>query len=469
MTIKPHLSILALLASSLFSSAEWQPLFNGKNLDGWVQRGGKAKYTVEDGSIVGTSVMQTPNSFLCPDREYSDFILEYEFLVDERLNSGVQIRSHEYPEEKIYEWNGKTIKVPAGRFHGYQIEIDPDVNRGRLWAAGIFDEARRGWLYPGALGGDEKAFSAQGKETFKPGTWNHVRVEAIGTSIRTWLNGSPRATITDAMTASGHIGLQVHSIGKKEIEGTTVKWRNLRIQEVKPGSGDNSLTADEIKDGWVLLWDGKTTDGWRGAKKDHFPKQGWGMKDGILSVFEAGGFEASEGGDIITNHRFSRFEMQLDFRMTPGANSGIKYFTQPNLNPITGQGATSTAGSAIGLEFQILDDAKHPDAKMGRDGNRTIGSLYDLMTAAADKKANPPGEWNHALIVTDGTHVEHWLNGQKVITYERGSKEFKDLVDISKYKKILGFGEWKEVHILLQDHGNHVDFRNIKVRVPGAK
>lgn len=467
--MKRYLIPFALMGGSLFAAEEWKPLFNGKNLDGWVQRGGKATYAVADGAIVGTSVMKTPNSFLCTDREYSDFILEYEFLVDERLNSGVQIRSHEYPEEKKYEWNGKTIKVPAGRFHGYQIEIDPDVKRGRLWAAGIFDEARRSWLYPGALGGDEKAFSAQGKETFKPGTWNHVRVEAVGTSIRTWLNGSPRAAITDAMDASGYIGLQVHSINSKDIEGTTVQWRNLRIQEVKPGTGDNSLTTEEIKDGWTLLWDGKSTDGWRGAKKDHFPEQGWGIKDGILSVFEAGGFEASRGGDIVTNHRFSKFELQLEFRMTPGANSGIKYFTQPNLDPITGHGATSTAGSAIGLEFQILDDAKHPDAKMGRDGNRTIGSLYDLMTAAADKKAKPPGEWNHARIVTDGTHVEHWLNGQKVISYERGSKEFKDLVAISKYKKIPGFGEWKEGHILLQDHGNLVDFRNIKVRVPGGK
>lgn len=458
-----------LFASSLLADNTWKPLFDGKSLDGWVQKGGKAKYSVEEGAIVGTSILKTPNSFLCPDKEYSDFILEYEFLVDERLNSGVQIRSHAYNEDKTYDMAGKKKVVKAGRFHGYQIEIDPDVKRGRLWAAGIFDEARRGWLYPGSLGGDSAAFSAQGKEVFKPGEWNKVRVEAIGNSIRTWLNDSPRASITDAMTPSGYIGLQVHSIGKKEQEGTTVKWRNLRIKEVTPGTGENSLTAEEIKDGWMLLWDGATKDGWRGAKKPHFPKKGWGIKDGVLSVFEAGGFEASDGGDIVTLHRFSHFELKLDFRMTEGANSGIKYFCQPNLNPITGKGSDPTKGSAIGLEYQILDDKKHPDAKKGRDGNRTLASLYDLITAAEDKKPNPIGEWNHAHLITDGTHLEHWLNGEKVLSYERGSKEFKDLVAISKYKKIPGFGEWQEGHILLQDHGNHVDFKNVKLRVTGKK
>jgi hypothetical protein len=467
--MKPHLLTLALLAGPLLAADSWKPLFDGKSLDGWTQRGGKATYAVEDGTIVGTSVLKTPNSFLCTDREYSDFILEYEFLVDERLNSGVQIRSHEYPEEKTYEWNGKTIKVPAGRFHGYQIEIDPDVKRGRLWSAGIYDEARRGWLSPGALDGDEKAFSAQGRETFKPGTWNHVRIEAVGNSIRTWLNGSPRAAITDDMTASGYIGLQVHSIESKDIEGTTVKWRNLRIREVKPGTGDNSLTAEEIKNGWALLWDGTSTDGWRGAKLDHFPKRGWAIKDGLLIVNDSGGAESTNGGDIVTNHRFARFEMLFDFRMTPGANSGIKYFCQPNLDPVTGTGSTTNKGSAIGLEFQILDDKKHPDALLGRNGNRTIGSLYDLMTASADKPVNPPGEWNTGHIITDGKQVEHRLNGKSVLTFTRGDEAFRKEVQASKFKKIPGFGEWSEGHLLLQDHGDHVDFRNIKIRVPGGK
>jgi hypothetical protein len=456
-----------MMAGSARADNEWKDLFNGRDFDGWTQKGGKAKYTIKDGSIIGHSVVKTPNSFMCTDKEYGDFVLEYEFKVDPRLNSGVQIRSHSYDKVHEYKWQGKTIKVPAGRFHGYQIEIDPDVKRARMWTAGIFDEARRGWLCPGQLAGDKKAFSKQGGECFKPEAWNHVRIEAIGSSIRTWLNGSPRASIVDDMTPSGQIGLQVHGIGNnKDVEGSTVEWRHLRIKEITPSEGVNSLSKKEISEGWCLLWDGKTTQGWRGARLDTFPKTGWKIEDGVLTVLESGGGESQQGGDIVTLQRYARFDLQLEFKITPGANSGIKYFCQPNLDPITGGGAKSKKGSAIGLESQILDDVKHPDAKKGRDGNRTMASLYDLITADAAKKPNPIGEWNQMRVVTDGTHVEHWLNGKKVIEYDRGTDEFRKIVAQSKYRKIPGFGEWPEGHILLQDHGNTVSFRNVKMLVP---
>lgn len=448
----------------------WTNLLPGKDLNGWTQKGGKAKYEVKDGSIVGTSVVNTPNSFLCPEKTYSDFILEYDFKVDPRLNSGVQIRSNIYDKQKVYQWNGKEVKVPANRFHGYQVEIDPEPKKDRWWSAGIYDEGRRGWLCPGLLAGNGKTFTEEGRENFNQGGWNKVRIEAIGNSIRTWLNGKPRAAIIDDMTPSGHIGLQVHGIGNnKEVEGSQVEWRNLRIKEIKPGSGHNSLSADEIKNGWSLLWDGTTNDGWRGAKLDNFPTgKIWEMQDGILMVHESGGGESAQGGDIVTRHRFARFELKLDFKITKGANSGIKYFCQPNLDPISGSGAKAKTGSAIGLEFQILDDEGHPDAKLGRDGNRTVGSLYDLMTADPSKAPNPIGQWNSARIITDGVHTEHWLNGKKVLEYERGSDAFKKLVAMSKYKNIPGFGLWPDGHILLQDHGNEVHYRNIKVRVPAV-
>ncbi|MBP8305280.1 MAG: DUF1080 domain-containing protein, partial [Phycisphaerae bacterium] len=166
----------------------------------------------------------------------------------------------------------------------------------------------------------------------------------------------------------------------------------------------------------------------------------------------------------ITIERFSSFELRVDFRLTPGANSGIKILVQPNLDPVTGAGAKAATGSAIGLEYQILDDARHPDAKLGRDGNRTLGSLYDLMPAASAKRPNPIGEWNTARILVQGPHVEHWLNGDKILEYDRASPAFGELVARSKFKSIPGFGKWADGHILLQEHGNRVSFRNLRIR-----
>jgi hypothetical protein len=232
----------------------------------------------------------------------------------------------------------------------------------------------------------------------------------------------------------------------------------------------NSLTPTEKSAGWRLLWDGKSSDGWRSAKSDSFPKKGWGIKDGVLSVQASDGGESTGGGDIITKERFSDFELTVDFKITEGANSGIKYFVQPNLKPIDKvTGKPAATGSAIGLEFQILDDVRHPDAKLGKNGNRTIGSLYDLITADKSKKVNPIGEWNTAHIVVKGNHVEHWLNGEKVVDYERGSADYRKHVAESKYKDIPEFGEWSDGHILIQDHGNQVSYRNIKILVAAKK
>jgi hypothetical protein len=339
-----------------------------------------------------------------------------------------------------------------------------------MWSAGIYDEARRAWLVPddGVTGPHGTAFSERGLKIFKPNDWNHVRVEAIGDSLKTWLNGTPCADLRDAMTASGFIALQVHAIGKDADKiGTQVRWRNLLITEVNASAKPavNTLTPAEQAAGWRLLWDGQTTAGWRSAKAAEFPANGWLIKDGQLHVLDSGGAEAIGGGDIITRETFDQFELMVDFQLTPGANSGIKYFVQPGLAAITGSGAKAAVGSAIGLEFQILDDALHPDAKLGRDGNRTVSSLYDLMPAAASKRPSAIGGWNTARIVVNGSHVEHWLNGAKVLEYERGSPAFRAAVAASKYKNIPGFGEWPAGHILLQEHGNAVAFRNVKIRV----
>lgn len=189
--------------------APWVDLFNGKNLDGWIQRGGVAEYTVEDGVIVGTTVPKTPNSFLCTEKNYGNFILEVEYKVDPTLNCGVQIRSNSLPDYK------------NGQVHGYQAEIDPS-DRG--WSAGIYDEGRRGWLY-------DLSANPAARYAFKQNDWNHYRIEAIGDQIRTFINGVPAADLTDEMTASGFIALQVHGIGNRE-EKLKVCYRHVRIQDL---------------------------------------------------------------------------------------------------------------------------------------------------------------------------------------------------------------------------------------------
>jgi hypothetical protein len=203
-------------------------------------------------------------------------------------------------------------------------------------------------------------------------------------------------------------------------------------------------TPEIVSDDWVMLFDGKTSQGWKGAQIPQFPDSGWTIKDEMLIVEAAGG-----GGDIVTLEQFSEFDLSLEFMLTPGANSGIKYFVQP--------------GTFLGLEYQILDDQRHPDAKEGVDGNRTVASLYDLIPAE-NKMVHPPGEWNEARIVVKGNHIEHWLNGRKVVDFERGTQIFRALVAKSKYREIENFGLHPRGQILLQDHGDLVCFRNIKIR-----
>jgi hypothetical protein len=440
---------IVLFAGSLFSQEKWEPLFNGQDLKGWQKLNGKAEYKIVDGAIVGISRMDTPNTFLATQKNYGDFILEFDFKVDDGLNSGVQFRS-----ESLKEYQN-------GRVHGYQFEIDPSA---RAWTGGIYDEARRGWLYPMT-----KNIPAQ--KAFKNNEWNKARIEAIGNSIRTWVNGIECANIWDDATLSGFIALQVHAIGKKEEAGKTISWKNIRIcttdvEKYKtPSNSDvaevnvilNTISPFEAKDGWKLLWDGKTTEGWRGARLSTFPEKGWSINDGILKVHKSGGAESTNGGDIVTTKQYKNFILKVDFKITKGANSGIKYFVDSEMN--------KGEGSAIGCEFQILDDENHPDAKLGVNGNRTLGSLYDLIPSDRSGNFNfDKNGFNTALVIVRGNKVEHWLNSVKIVEYERNNQMFNALVAYSKYKNWPDFGNLTEGNILLQDHGDEVFFKNIKIK-----
>jgi len=442
------LLILASMCLTGFSQAKWETLFNGKNLNGWTKLNGNAEYIVQNGTIVGISKVNTPNTFLVTKKNYGDFILEFEFKVDDGLNSGVQFRSL---SDKSYN---------NGRVHGYQFEIDPSP---RAWSGGIYDEARKGWLY-------DLAAYPNAQKAFKNEAWNTARIEAVGNSIRTWINDVPCSNILDNQTASGFIALQVHDIGSdKRLEGKTVAWRNIRIltsnieNELYPDSKSapqkncipNTISALEKKRGWELLWDGATTQGWRGARLADFPQKGWIIEDGILKVLKSDGGESTNGGDIVTVNKYKNFVLKVDFRITKGANSGIKYFVDTELN----QGA----GSSIGCEFQILDDMHHPDAKLGVAGNRKLGALYDLIPTIPNKPYRG-GFFNTATVVVKDNHVEHWLNGIKIVEYERNNQMWNALVAYSKYNVWSDFGNFETGHILLQDHGDEVWFQNIKIK-----
>lgn len=438
--------IALLLISASCKDGQWENLLKN-DLSDWEQLNGKAPFIVEKGVVTGTTVTKSPNSFICTKKEYGDFILEFDTWFDPQMNSGVQIRSESRPDYQ------------NGRVHGYQIEMDPSE---RAWSGGIYDEARRGWLYT-------LDKNPAGQKALKVGEWNHYRVEAIGNSIRTWVNGVPCADLIDNLTPSGFIALQVHSIGNDTTRaGLQVKWKNINIltenlEEYKTPYEplipqisflDNELASREIEDGWKLLFDGKTSEGWISAKTDSFPASGWKISDGTITV-DPESKRPGEGGDIVTTDKFSNFELSVDFLYTTGANSGIKYFVDTE--------ADNGALASIGCEYQILDDRNHPDAKAGFAGNRTLAGLYDLI-APKNKRDNGSNQWNRATIIVNGNKVQHWLNGFLTVEYERSTPEWRELVETSKFKPVNGFGEAAEGRILLQDHGNAVSFKNIKIK-----
>ena len=206
----------------------------------------------------------------------------------------------------------------------------------------------------------------------------------------------------------------------------------------------NTLTPEEKAAGWKLLFDGKSTDGWRTFKKTTFPAKGWVVEDGVLCHPARAG-----GGDIISDAAFDNFDLQWEWKMSTGGNSGVKYFI------------TEERAQALGHEYQLIDDANHPDAKLAA-GKRVTAAFYDVF-APKETKLKPVGEWNQSRVLVKGNHVEHWLNGAKVLEYELSSDEVKAAVAASKFKGVKDFGTRLKGHILLQDHGDEVSFRNLKI------
>ncbi len=400
------LACLILVTGSAVAQEEWQDLFDGKTFNGWVQRGGKAEYHVEDGCIVGTSVLRTPNSFMCTEKHYSDFILELEFLVDPRMNSGIQIRSNSFKKYK------------RGQVHGYQVEIDPDVKRGRLWSGGIYEEGRRGWLFD--LENNEAA-----RKAFKPEVWNHYRIEAIGDSIKTWINGVPAADLKDSMTPSGFIGLQVHGT---KTAGLQIKWRNIRIQDLKV----DNMGAVPPEDAVVLIGKDGDLSNWRQ------PVPFTVLEDGVLEV-------APDKGNLLSAKTYGDMLLHVEF----------------NINKVEGAEGTQNAGnSGIYIqqryEVQILDTHG-----VEKPAYQDCGALYKTKVPDVNA-ARPAGEWQ----VYDIDFQQARWDGKKktknaVISVIQNGKTIHDKFEIPNKTGAGNREAPRPGRLKLQDHGNPVKFRNV--------
>ncbi|MFI3248117.1 MAG: DUF1080 domain-containing protein [Rikenellaceae bacterium] len=441
----PMLAMAATLLLSSCGASTVTPLFNGEDFTGFEPLGGRAEFVVEDGALVGISTKGEPNSFVATTESYGDFILEFDMWNDTLLNSGVQIRSHSRS-------NGSKV-------YGYQCEIDPSD---RAWSGGIYEEGGRGWL--ATLDGYEV-----GQKAYKREDWNHYRVEALGNNIRVWLNGVSTANLYDDRESEGFIAFQVHSAGGPKI-GRKTMWKNITIDTVdvakkrlKGGIAPeinripNTLTESEIEAGWELLFDGKSLDKWMSFNGSAVPAA-WTVEDGAAYIQRG---KKLPGGGIITKQEYSAFEFSVEFKLTPKANSGIKYFVKTKVDPQSEKNVT------YGLEYQLMDNERYA----GREGmdKYKLAGLYDMIAPGAIRFSGVK-IWNQAVIkVFPNGHVEHWLNGFKVIEFERGSDEFRELVAQSKYSAPsynidVPFGEDESGAIMLQDHNDLVYFRNIKIR-----
>jgi len=259
---------------------------------------------------------------------------------------------------------------------------------------------------------------------------------------------------------NGPIGIQCWAIKELPQEHLAVTMKSINSFREKYEIPNNILSPEEKKSGWKLLFDGKSTKNWRGINQESFPSFGWKLENGNLIACVEGGAESGAGGDIITKKKYGKFILKWEWQMhSKGGNSGLKYFVQ--------EGVGDNKGYGFGLEYQLLDDKYHAwmsQGKMKPNDYHTLGSLYEIYPASPDKRPSPLGLWNESMIVCDGNKVEHWLNVVKILEYDRSSVDFKAKIAASKFKDVNGFGTLPEGHLLLQDHGSIIHFRNIKIK-----
>ncbi len=412
-TNKPKLALAGLILSAAISLLPcglkadhhgWVSLFDGKSLDGWVQKNGTATYRIENGAIVGKTADGSPNSFLCTEKVYGDFDLEFEVKVDDRLNSGVQIRSQTV---------GGTNE---GRVNGPQVEIEASGPNGAE-AGYIYGEAAGGWMTPESRLVPHKAF--------KDGEWNAYRILAEGPRIRVWINGTLISDLVDLEKFESHpkgfIGLQVHGIGRGQ-GPFEVAWRNLRIREIH---------ADANTAQWKNLYNGRDLSGWQ-TTGNWIPEE-----NGVLLIQpREGELGWQRYTDYIwTTRTYDDFVLDLEYSYPKGGNSGVFFRVGDLKDPVE-----------TGIEAQILDN--HGDSKQLTQHDH--GGI--IRTAAPTKNMSmEPGAWNHMTVVCHDSVLVVHLNGERIIDIDLDKSP-------ASSKPLSGY-------IGLQDHGrpNDIRFRNIRI------
>jgi len=415
----------------------WELLFNGRTLDGWHDYNGDSltgPWSVENGIIKAEGHGDDLNGYIVTEKEYDNFILSWDWKISEGGNSGMLYHVVQH----------KKYAVPY--LTGPEYQIIDDIN---------FPQPLEEWQKCAA----DYAMYLPDKTKMKvnpAGEWNTSKIVFDNGEVEYWINGE-KIIAFEAWSAdwfsrkeagkwknAPDYGLSPTGVICLQDHGYPAWFKNIKIKKLER----------KEKEEW--LFNGTSIDSWRGIESDSFPQKGWKIVgDELIVMAQEGNIPA--GADIITKKMFSNFILELDYKLTTHANSGIKYFVTNNIPGYEGQ--------FLGLEYQIIDEASYTEEELGNTlGNHKTGSLYELVPAPADKLINPPGEWNHVKLVVDGRNAEHWLNGKKMIDYERGSEAFRILVAKSKYSVYKDFGESPRGHILLQGHNGEVAFKAIKIR-----
>ena len=421
------------------SAAKWEVLFDGGSTDQF-RAFRRDKFPSESWKIEAGQLRTIPGGEeidLVTKETYGDFELAFEWKAATGANGGVIYRVSEAFGRSWHTGPEYQLLDDAGH---------PD-GKNPLTAAGS--------LY--AL------VSAEGK-TLKPaGEYNASRIIAQGGQIEHWLNGRKVVAIElggyaanqriarskfanmprFAKEPTGHICLQHH---RDEVWFRNVKVRRLPPPSLPaPARKNNRLSLEQRRAGWQNLFNGQNTVLWRGFLKEEFPQKGWVVEHGALKHLSQGG-----GGSIVTKSRYREFDFRFEWRVATGANSGVKYFI-----------LEKERRQPIGHEYQIIDDEKHADARRG--SKRQTAAFYDCLPAK-NRVLKPVGQFNASRILVNGKQVEHWLNGVMVLNYTLGSSELLQAIAKSKFKNVKGFGQAHRGRILLQDHGDEVAYRNLRIK-----